>query len=151
MDRADYQRVHIHEGIDSCLTLIESDLRNRVTVQKDYGDIPEIACYPSQLNQAFINVLKNAAHAIEEKGVIDIRTFLADDHIHVKIADTGRGIPRDRLDNIFDFGFSSDASRVKMRSGLSAVYQIIQRHRGDVQVSSELGKGTTVTMTLPIV
>ena len=150
LDRADYQRIDVHEGLDSCLTLLENELRGRITVEKAYGEIPEIACYPAQLNQIFINLLKNASQAIEGAGIIGIKTFAEKDRIHVEIADTGRGIPQDKLKTIFDFGFSASGSRVRMSSGLSSAYQIIQRHHGNITVESETGKGTTFSIVLPV-
>lgn len=150
LDESEYQKVNIHEGLDSVLTLMETELRGRVTVKKEYGDIPAIACYPGQLNQVFMNLLKNASHAIDGAGSIAIRTFQENNHIHVEISDTGRGIPPEKLDKIFDFGFSADQSRVKMTSGLSVAYNIVQKHQGRIEVISEPGKGSTFSVILPI-
>lgn len=150
LDEAEYQRVNIHEGIESSLTLLESELRDRVSVKKDYGPIPPILCYPGQLNQVFMNLLKNASHAIDGRGDIAIRTFQENNHVHVEISDTGRGIPPEKLDKIFDFQFSTDQSRVKMTSGLSTAYSIVQKHHGEIIVTSELGKGSTFSVILPI-
>ncbi len=150
LDEAEYQRADIHEGIDSTLTLMESELRDRIAIKKDYGPIPPIACYPGQLNQVFMNLLKNASHAIEGRGAIAIRTFRQNHHVHVEISDNGRGIPPEKLGKIFDFGFSADHPRVKMTSGLSTAYNIVQRHNGEIKVKSEVGKGTTFSVILPI-
>ena len=150
LDEAEYQVVDIHEGIDSSLTLLESELKGRVQVVREYGPLPHLPCYPGQLNQAFINVLKNASQAIEEEGTITVRTDVLDDRVQVQIVDTGRGIVPDRLERIFDFGFSAGQARVKMGSGLSTVYNIVQRHGGEVAVDSQVGQGTTVTVQLPL-
>ncbi|MFQ6115892.1 MAG: ATP-binding protein, partial [bacterium] len=150
LDEAEYQKVNIHEGIDSSLTLLASELKGRVSVIKEYGKIPRIECYPGQLNQVFINLLTNASHAIEDSGTITIKTFKKNNHIHVKISDTGKGIPNDKLSKLFHFGFSVGGSRVKMSSGLSTAYNIVQKHNGEIKVESRVGKGTTFSIILPI-
>ena len=150
LDEAEYQRVDIHEGIDSSLTLMGSELRSRISVAREYGEIPAITCYPGRLNQVFINLLKNASQAIEGSGSIGIKTFVEDNRIYVEISDTGKGIPPERLDTIFDFGFSVAGERVKMGSGLSTAYNIVQEHDGEIEAKSEVGKGTTFSIVLPI-
>ncbi len=80
----------------------------------------------------------------------DTRTHEEDDLLSIRISDTGRGIPEEKLGRIFDFGFSAGGTRVKMRSGLSTAYSIVQRHRGEIDIESEVGKGTVVTISLPL-
>lgn len=150
LDEAEYQTVDIHEGIDNSLVLLGGDVARGITIKRNYGPIPKIACYPGQLNQAFMNILRNAVDAIETTGTIAIGTAQVDSMIEIKISDTGRGIPKDRLDRIFDIGFSSSGTRIKMGSGLSGSYSIIQRHDGDISIASEVGRGTTVTIRLPL-
>jgi len=150
LDEAEYQKVDIHEGVDSSLTLIESEWRGRITIEKDYTPAGELTCYASQLNQVFATLLKNAVNAIESKGTISITTKRENGHMHIEIADTGRGMAPAQLNKIFDFGFSAGGTRVKMRSGLSAAYNIVQKHRGTIRVESEEGKGTTFFIDLPI-
>ncbi len=105
---------------------------------------------PGQLNQVFINLIKNACGAIAGSGTIGIKTFKENNHVHVEISDSGRGISPERLERIFEFGFSSGGSRIKMSSGLSSAYNIIQKHEGEIKVESEVGKGTTFSIILPI-
>jgi len=150
LDESDYQKADIHEGIDSSLTLLENELRGRVQVAKSYGSLPKIGCYPGQLNQAFMNLLRNASQAIEKRGIIDIQTERENGNIVIKFSDTGRGIPKEKLKNIFNFSFSAGGERIKMSSGLSTTYNIVQKHKGDMMVESEIGKGTTVKIILPI-
>jgi signal transduction histidine kinase len=150
LDESDYQRADIHEGIDSSLTLLENELRGRVKVAKSYGDLPKIGCYPGQLNQAFMNLLINASQAIENRGSINIKTERENGNIVIKFSDTGRGIPKEKLKKIFDFSFSVAGERIKMSSGLSTAYNIVQKHKGDMMVESEVGKGTTVKIILPV-
>ncbi len=150
LDEAAYQRANIHEGIDSSLTLLGQELHNRIAVRKQYGDIPEIQCYPGQLNQVFLTILKNAANAIKDRGAIDIRTFVRDNHIQIEISDTGCGIPPERIHKLFDFGFSAGDSRVRMSSGLSTSYSIVRKHNGQIKVESKVGQGTTFSIMLPV-
>ena len=150
LDEAERQQVDITEGIESSLTLMEHEFRGRVSVETEFGDLPAIQCYPGQLNQVFINLLKNSAQSIETSGTIRIRSWSESDKVVVRVSDTGAGIPREKLDRIFDFGFSAGGTRVKLASGLSTAYNIVQNHNGSIDIESEVGSGTTVSLTLPI-
>lgn len=150
LDEAEYQKVNLHEGLESTITLLGGALKDRIRIGRDYDEIPEIYCFAGQLNQVFINLLRNAGEAIHGEGSIDIKTYCEEGYVYVKISDTGRGIPRSHLNKIFEFGFSKDGQRVKMTSGLSTAYNIMQRHDGEIDIRSEEGKGTTVTLKLPV-
>ncbi len=150
LDEAEYQKVDIHEGLESSLNLLGAEYLQNIEIVKDYGELPRIGCYPAQLNQVFFNLLKNAAQAINGPGQIRIRTLAAHDYIQVEISDSGRGIPPSRLEKLFDIGFSTAASRVKMTSGLSSAFSIVQRHNGEITVSSQPGKGSTFSIRLPV-
>lgn len=150
LDEAEHQRANIHEGIDSALTLLQSELKDRVTVIKESEEIPEIYCFPGQLNQVFMSLLKNASEAIEGPGAIRIKTHRKKDLIYIQISDTGRGIPPEKLKRIFDFDFSERGSRVKMGTGLATSYNVIQRHGGEIKVESKRGEGSTFTISLPM-
>ncbi len=149
LDEAEMKEADLHEGINDTLTLIHHDLKNRINVVKDYGDIPQIVCWPSRLNQVFLNILVNAAQAIPDKGEITIRTFQKDGKVHVIIGDTGEGISEDNLKKVFDPGFTTKGVRVGTGLGLSICYQIVQDHRGEIHVESRVGEGTTFTIILP--
>jgi signal transduction histidine kinase len=150
LDESEYQRVNIHDGLDSSLTLLGTDFGNRISLTKQYGDIPKIDCFPSELNQVFINLLKNASQAIDKEGTISIKTVKDNGRVHISISDSGRGIPPEKINRIFDFGFSAGGDRVKLSSGLSIAYNIIQKHQGEIKVQSEPGKGTCFTVILPV-
>ncbi len=150
LDEADLQKADLHEGIETTLTLIAHLLKGRVRVVREFGEIPEVTCYPNQLNQVFMNVLVNAVQAIEGNGEVQIRTFQEREWVKVRIADTGCGIPPERLGRIFDPGFTTKGVKVGAGLGLSICYQIIQQHNGKIDVESQVGKGTTITISLPV-
>src|SRR6185295_3440113 len=87
-----WQLADLHRGLDSTLKIVSNELKYKAEVVKEYGTVPEVECLPSQLNQVFMNLLVNAAHAIEERGLITIRTGVAGDEAWVEVADTGCGI-----------------------------------------------------------
>jgi signal transduction histidine kinase len=149
LDEAEFQDADVHEGLESTLSLLHHELKNRIEVRKSYGDIPKIPCYPNQLNQVFMNVLSNAGQAIIDRGVITITTKRHGDNAVITISDDGCGIDTDTLDRIFDPGFTTKGVGVGTGLGLSITYNIIKRHNGDIAVESEPGRGSTVTITLP--
>jgi signal transduction histidine kinase len=150
LDEAEIQKADIHEGIDSTLTLVHHELKNKVDVIKEYGDIPPINCYPNQLNQVFMNLIVNAAHAIEGKGHIRIKTFVDRKNLTIEISDTGKGIPPEDLKRIFDPGFTTKGVGVGTGLGLAISYRIVKDHNGKLEVESEVGKGTKLRVVLPI-
>ena len=107
LDEAELKRVDIHEGILSTLTLINHELKNRIEVVKEFGDIPKIECYPDLLNQVFMNILVNSVQSIPDKGNIKITTEMNNDFIKVIFSDSGKGIHKDSIDKIFDPGFTT--------------------------------------------
>ena len=150
LDEADFKTADLHEGLDSTLTLVHHELKRRAELVKDYGDIPPIRCHPNQINQVFMNLLVNASQAIEGHGEITIRTRREDDIVSVQISDTGVGIPPENLANIFDPGFTTKGVGVGTGLGLSICFKIVQDHRGTIEVRSEVGRGSTFTVRLPI-
>lgn len=150
LDEAERRRVNIHEGLDSSLILVHHQLKNRIEIVKDYGTLPEIECFPNQLNQVFMNLLVNAAQAMPGRGTLTIKTLPLGNEIQVKISDTGVGIPRANLRKIFDPGFTTKGVGVGTGLGLSICYKILQDHGGRIAVQSEVGHGTTFTVTLPV-
>ena len=150
LDEAEWQFADIHEGIDNVIALMEQEFSNRIRVTKNYGNIPKIYCSPSSLNQVFMSLFRNASEAIVGEGEILVRTSDQGECIRIEISDTGRGIPAEEMDRIFDPGFTTKGVRVGVGLGLSICYKIaVNEHRGHIDVSSESGKGTTFTITLP--
>ena len=150
LDEAERKKVDLHEGIDSALALLRYKLKEGIEVVKDYGDLPAMDCFPSRLNQVFMNILVNALEAIEAEGRITITTRKEGDHAILQFADTGRGIRVEHLERIFDPGFTTKGVGVGTGLGLSISYRIIADHRGSITVSSEPRKGAVFTIRLPI-
>ncbi len=144
------QWADLHQGLDSTLNIVWNELKYKCTVNKDYGELPPIWCVPSQLNQVFMNLLVNAAHAIPEKGEITLRTGRRDEEVFVAISDTGSGIAPEHLSRLFEPFFTTKPVGKGTGLGLSLAYSIVQKHQGHIEVQSELGKGTTFTIWLPI-
>ena len=142
----------IHDGIDSTLNIVWNDLKYKCTVDKQYAsDLPEIEGYRSQLNQVFMNLLVNAGHAIAQSGKITIATERdGDEHIKIRISDTGSGIPPEHLARIFDPFFTTKPVGQGTGLGLSLAINIIHKHQGDIGCDSVVGQGTTFTIRLPI-
>ena len=150
LDEAAYQKIDIHEGLEDTLTLLEHDFRDRIRVVREYGEPPKLTCNPGEVNQVFMNLLTNAAEAIRDRGTITIRTFEQDGDIHVQIIDTGVGISPRRREKLFDPGFAKKGARMKAGLGLFASANIVQKHEGRIEVESEVGKGSTFTVVLPL-
>ena len=149
LDEAPFQRVDIREGIDSTLTLIEPEMQEGVEIVRNYGDVPAVFVYPSELNQVFMNILLNAIQATSAGDTITIDVSASDDRIRIAISDTGRGIPPEKLEHLFEPGFTRKYATVRMRTGLYTSYNIVRNHLGDLTVESEPGEGTTFHIEIP--
>ena len=149
LDEADLKRADIHDGLEDTLMLVHHELKRDITVHKNYGKIPPIACFPGQLNQVFLNLIVNARQAMPGGGEITITTSSDGDRVRVSIADTGEGIPAQKLAKIFDPGFTTKGVGVGTGLGLSICYQIVEAHHGTIEVTSDLGTGSTFTVILP--
>jgi|GEM_PF-3785347 len=141
----------LHKGIDSTVTLASNEIKYKADIVKEYSDLPLVECVLSQLNQVFLNLLVNAAHAMgEERGLIRIRTAVDGDNVQITIADNGCGIPPENLSHIFEPFFTTKPVGKGTGLGLSVSYGIIQSHHGRIDVESEVGQGTSFRITLPI-
>ena len=149
-DAEEMGETDIHEGIESTLTITHNRLKNRITVHKEFGEIPKIRCYPGQLNQVFMNLLTNAADAIEGEGEVWIKTRVDGDKVKISVRDNGCGIPDDTLPKIFDPFVTTKPVGSGTGLGLAVSHQIIERHGGSITVDSEVGKGTEFVLTLPV-
>ncbi|MET0645803.1 MAG: ATP-binding protein [Pyrinomonadaceae bacterium] len=151
LDEAEFKKVDIHEGIDSTIRLLTHFYGDgRVTLLRDYGELPPVDCYAGQLNQVWLNLLVNAAYAVCDGGEVHITTRGEAERVVVRVSDTGRGIAPEHLTRIFDPFFTTKPVGEGTGLGLSVTYSIVERHGGEITVESELGKGTTFTVTLPV-
>ncbi|MDP3686756.1 MAG: ATP-binding protein, partial [Sulfurimicrobium sp.] len=150
VDEAEWQWSDLHHGLDSTLNIVWNELKYKANVVKEYGDLPEVECIPSQLNQVFMNLLVNAGHAIESQGTITIRTGQEGDQVWVEIADTGKGIEAANLKRIFEPFFTTKPVGKGTGLGLSLSYGIVTNHHGRIQVESTPGMGTTFRVWLPV-
>lgn len=164
LDEAERKPADLREGLESTLTLVAHLLRDRIEVKREYGELPPLDCHPNQLNQVFLNILVNAAQAIEGPGTITVRASLSSasenpdgpgtarptPEILVEIADSGPGIPAENLRRIFDPGFTTKGVGVGTGLGLSICYRIVADHRGRIEVDSAPGRGTTFRIHLPL-
>ena len=146
----EWHRADLHKGLDSTLNVASNEIKYKAEVKKEYSDIAEVECVISQLNQVFMNLLVNAAHAIEERGTITLRTGQQGEEVWVEVADTGKGIAPEHINKIFDPFFTTKPVGKGTGLGLSLSYGIIQKHHGRIEVNSEVGKGTSFKVWLPV-
>lgn len=151
VDETEYKLSDINTGLESAINMAMNELKYKATLKKEYGVIPLTICNLGQLNQVFLNLLVNAAHAIEGQGGITIKTWYNGGYIHLTISDTGSGIPEANLKRIFEPFFTTKEVGKGTGLGLSISYDIIKKHRGNIKVESIPGKGTTFTINLPVV
>lgn len=152
LDRSKVTSFNLNEGIESTLSLAKHEIKH-VKILKELGTIPPVTCSPSQINQVFLNLISNAAHAVSPKsGTITIRSRTeGTDQVAVEIEDNGSGIAPDVLPKIFDPFFTTKKVGSGTGLGLSIVYKIVQQHGGTITVDSEPGTGTKFTIILPLV
>jgi len=148
LDEAELQEADINKEIDLTLDLIRHETKNRIEIEKRYGILPLIKCYPNMLNQVFTNVLVNACQAIEGFGKIEITTEFNDKKLIVKIKDNGKGIPENELSKIFTAGYTTKGVGVGTGLGLAICTKIIEKHNGEILVNSELGHGSEFIITI---
>ncbi len=150
VDQSEIKNVDLNEEIENTIRLVSNQLKYKCEVIRDYGFIPPVVCYPGQLNQVFVNLLMNAAQAMPDKvGEIKIITKSVGDYVEIYFIDTGVGISPDVIDKIFDPFFTTKPVGEGTGLGLSVSFGIIKKHQGEIEVTSEVGKGTTFLIRLP--
>jgi signal transduction histidine kinase len=151
LDEAEFKEVDIHEGIDSTIRMLSRYFGSgNITLVRDYGTVPNIEGFSGQLNQVWMNLLANAAHALgADGGEIKVVTRAIDDVVEVLISDTGCGISPEHLEDIFDPFFTTKPVGEGTGLGLSISFSIVERHGGRIEVSTKIGEGTTFKVSLP--
>jgi two-component system, NtrC family, sensor kinase len=152
-DSAEPRKADINQHLRDTLKLTQAEFRRRITVESDFGELPEVECYPQMLSQVFLNLLVNAGQAIEGPGIIRVQTRLENDGktVHVSIADSGRGMTMEQKEKAFRAGFTTKAVGEGTGLGLSIAKEIIEeKHGGSLSFQSELGAGTTFHIRIPV-
>lgn len=150
-DGNEFLSADINAAMETALNLARNELKYVATLTTEYGDLPPTRCLINQLIQVFMNLLVNAAHAIQGRGEIRVRTWHGGDAIHVAISDTGCGIPEGIRDRIFEPFFTTKEIGTGTGLGLSICQDIIGKHNGRITVESSEGLGTTFMVSLPVV
>jgi signal transduction histidine kinase len=145
-----WQPVDLHEEIESSLTLLNHLLKDRVTVHRKLGDLPQVECIRSSIDQVFLNLLANAAQAIEGSGAITIETRREGEMAVITVADTGPGIAPGVIGRIFDPFFTTKTVGEGTGLGLSISYEIVKKHGGEIVAESPVSGGAVFTVRLPI-
>jgi signal transduction histidine kinase len=156
LDEDDLKKADINEGLDSTIVIINNLLNNRITVVKNYGNLPLAECYPGKMNQVFLNMLTNGIYAVNKRfgegagGILTITTLADENNIIIKIADNGTGMDEQTKKKLFEPFFTTKDVGEGTGLGLSIAYNTINKHKGHISVNSALGEGTEFVMEIPI-
>ncbi len=150
LDENEFKLSNLEDGLDSTLVILNSQLKDRIEVIKEYGHLPLVNCFPGQINQVFINILNNAAQAIEGQGKIWIKTQVENGFAEIRIKDSGIGMSEETKNKIFDPFFTTKDVGIGTGLGLSISYGIIEKHHGAISVESTPGEGTQFTIKIPL-
>jgi two-component system, NtrC family, sensor kinase len=149
--RQEWEWVDLHKGLDSTLNIVNNEIKYKAEVVREYGVLPEVQCLASELNQVFMNLLINAAQAIDKpRGTIRIRTGVTGEEVWIEIEDDGCGIAGDNVSRIFDPFFTTKPVGKGTGLGLSLSYGIVKKHQGRIEVDSDPGRGTRFRVVLPV-
>jgi two-component system, NtrC family, sensor kinase len=153
VDSTERRRIDLNQQLRDTLKLTQAEFRRRITVETDFGELPEVECFPQMLGQVFLNLLVNAAQAIDGAGTIAVRTALEDSGatVHISITDTGRGMTPEQQAKAFQAGFTTKAVGEGTGLGLAIAKEIIEeKHGGTIAFESKPGMGTTFHVRIPV-
>jgi len=151
VDRDGMDTMDLNEGVESALMIAQHQMRDRVKVVKHLQPLPKVKCMASQINQVFLNLITNAAQAIDGDGTLTIDSRADANNVEISFSDTGCGIPDDVLPKIFDPFFTTKPVGEGTGLGLSIVHKIVKSHGGSIKVRTTPKKGTTFTVILPVI
>jgi len=147
---ASWQPANLEQGLDLSLNLLAGEFTAGTAIVRDYGRLPEIECLPAQLNQVFLNLLRNANQALGAAGQIHLRTGQEGPRVWVEIADNGCGIPADQQAKVFEPFFTTRPVGQGRGLGLAVAFGIVQRHHGEFELHSQPGQGSRFRLWLPL-
>lgn len=151
LEEAALTNVDLPKEIDTTLNILHNKFKNKIKVHKEYHEnLPKVEAYGGQLNQVFMNILDNAAYAISDFGEVWIRIKVVDKNVIIEFEDNGRGMDEVTVQKIFNPFFTTKPVGQGTGLGMSISYKVIKNHQGNIQVATEVGKGTKFTITLPI-
>ncbi|MEO9523927.1 ATP-binding protein [Marinobacter alexandrii] len=150
IEEDEFKPADLQRGIETTLNVVNNELKYKADIVKEFGDLPEIECIISQVNQVVMNLLVNAAHAIDDFGTISIRTRQETDSVVIEVEDTGSGISRENINRIFEPFYTTKPIGKGTGLGLSLSFNIIEKHGGQIEVESTPGIGTCFRITLPV-
>ena len=151
LDQAERKPADLGQCVDEAIGLLPHGWDREITLERELpSGLPLVECFPARLNQALLCLLQNAVDAMDGSGLLTIKLCVVEPWAEIAIGDTGRGIPEELLEQIFDPGFTTKSRGVGTGLGLSVAYQVMADHHGEVDVASEPDRGTTVTLRLPL-
>lgn len=150
IEEEEFKPADIQKGIETTLNVVNNELKYKAELVREFNDLPEVECIISQINQVVMNLLVNAAHAIEDFGKIIVRTRHVGETVVIEVEDNGKGISQEHLNRIFEPFFTTKPIGKGTGLGLSLSFNIIEKHSGSIEVESSAGQGTCFRITLPI-
>jgi len=150
IEEEEYKQADLHRGIETTLNVVNNELKYKAEVIRDFGELPEVECIISQINQVVMNLLMNAAYAIKDQGKITVRTRHSGDRVVIEVEDNGKGIAQEHLNRIFEPFFTTKPVGEGTGLGLSLSFNIIEKHNGKIEALSTPGQGTRFRVTLPV-
>lgn len=153
LDESEVKECNINEGVESTLALLKHAISKEITLTVNLGNIPNIECLPGKLNQVFMNLLSNALYAINQKknshnNQLIVKTYEEGPHVCVSIEDTGIGMTPEVKNKIFEPFFTTKDVGEGVGLGMAIVFKIIEKHNAKIEVDTQFGKGTKITIIL---